>query len=400
MPIEVDTLDSKVIHTLRFPLICLVVCVHSFSFIKGWNVDALSLQNISGADIYSLFCISISMSLAHIAVPTFFVISGFLFFKGLERWNWDIYKGKMRKRIYTLLIPYLIWNTIFIIIKITPLVGGVFLNKLDGSVLSEWWYKNNGLLMYYHADTFVERISWFFGGEGLFSFPILVPMWYIRDLIVLLMLSPIIYWVARKRIYFLLILAVYITGIYPFIPGLSPSPLLFFSVGAYFSLKGYGLTVSIRKYRYSVYAVFFILWIILVPMAGYRTVQGNYFYPFFIISGVISILNIVSYFVEKEENEGNGYKLLSLFRDNESTCFFIFASHIILLPFFSKTIMKIGSIIANENIMPTIVFADQHPMLLIVCYLTKIAAVIVFCLCCSQVLQKYTPKIHRVLVGR
>jgi len=124
MPIEVDALDSKVIHTLRFPLICLVVCVHSFSFIKGWNVDALSLLNISGADIYSLFCISISMTLAHIAVPTFFVISGFLFFKGLERWNWDIYKGKMRKRIYTLLIPYLIWNTIFIITKITPLMGG------------------------------------------------------------------------------------------------------------------------------------------------------------------------------------------------------------------------------------------------------------------------------------
>jgi len=254
--------------------------------------------------------------------------------------------------------------------------------------------------MYYHADTFVERISWFLGGEGLFSFPILVPMWYVRDLIVLLMLSPIIYWVARKRIYFLLILVVYITGIYPFIPGLSPSPLLFFSVGAYLSLKEYGLTESFRKNRYFVYAVFIILWIILVPVAGYRTVLGNYFYPFFIMSGVISIINIVSYFVEKEVKEGKDYKVLSLFRGNEGACFFIFAAHMILLPYFSKPIMKICTIITNDSVVSTIAFADQHPILLIVCYLIKIATVIVFCLYCSCFLQRYAPTIHRLLAGR
>lgn len=87
----VSNIDSKIIHTIRFPLICLVVCVHSFSFIKGWDINNLDLHNLSGADIYSLFCITFSMTLAHIAVPTFFLLSGFLFVMGLEKWSWPIY---------------------------------------------------------------------------------------------------------------------------------------------------------------------------------------------------------------------------------------------------------------------------------------------------------------------
>lgn len=398
MTTVINDLDSKVIHTLRFPLISLVVCVHSFGFINGWNVDSLDLQNISGADIYSLFCISLSMTLAHIAVPTFFVISGFLFFKGLERWNWEIYKMKIQKRIHTLLIPYLVWNSIFILTKVIPILGGFFYSS-DGTLLSDWWNQNNGPLMIYHADTFTERINWL-GGEGLFSFPILVPMWYIRDLMVLIILAPIIYWGGQKIFYFPIILMVYITGVYPFVPGLSPSPLLFFSIGAFLSLKGYGLTESIRKYRKPAYVVFFVLWIILVPLAGYRTVEGNYFYPFFIMAGVVSIISIMSHFVEKEASDENENKFLSIFRNNEDGCFFIFAAHVLLLPYISKAVIKTCAIITNNNIVETVAFANQHPLLLIVCYLLKIAVVIVICLYCSRLLQRYLPYVLFLLTGR
>lgn len=122
--IGVSNIDSRVIHTIRFPLICLVVCIHSFGFIKGWDVNNLDLHNLSGADIYSLFCITFSMTFAHVSVPTFFLISGFLFVKGLEKWNWTVYKGKLNKRVYSLLIPYLIWNTIRIAKSLVPIVGG------------------------------------------------------------------------------------------------------------------------------------------------------------------------------------------------------------------------------------------------------------------------------------
>lgn len=277
--------------------------------------------------------------------------------------------------------------------------GGGILNNVEGSVLTDWWHNNHGILMYYHAKSFVERINWF-GGEGLLSFPILVPMWYVRDLIVLLLLAPLIYWTIQKKTYFLIIVIIYVTGLYPFVPGLSPSPLLFFSVGAFLSVKGYSLTGSIRQYRYPVYVVFAVLWIILVPLGGYRTVKGNYFYPFFIMAGVVSIINFFSHFVVKEEEAVNRNKLLAFFRDNENSCFFIYAAHVLVLPYFSNAIKKICLIITNDIDVQTVSFADQHPVLLIVCYLLKIVMVIVFCILCSRFLQLYMSRVYSLLTGR
>ena len=253
--------------------------------------------------------------------------------------------------------------------------------------------------MYYHSQTFVERISWF-GGEGLFSFPALIPMWYVRDLMVLVMLSPLIYWAVQRKIFLVIVLVMYVTGVYPFIPGLSPSPLLFFSSGMFLSIKGYGLIDTISRYRYPAYAVFIVLWIILIPLAGYRTAEGNYFYPFFIISGVVSVINIISFYVKKEELAYKSSRVLSFFRENEDKCFFIFAAHTLILPYIRGILNKTCHVITNCVDVSAITFADQHPILMVVCYMAKMLIVISLCILFCGLIQKYTPKLHRVLTGR
>ena len=118
------TADSQTIHLLRFPLVCLVVAIHCFSFVDGWDINRLNFNTLSGVDIYSLFCISLSTTLAQISVPAFFLISGFLFFRGLEKWEWQSYFVKMQKRIYSLFIPYMAWNSICILKNISQKLGG------------------------------------------------------------------------------------------------------------------------------------------------------------------------------------------------------------------------------------------------------------------------------------
>jgi len=253
--------------------------------------------------------------------------------------------------------------------------------------------------MFYHARTFVERINWF-GSEGLFSFPILVPMWYVRDLIVLVMLSPLIYWAVQRKLFFIILLSIYITGVYPFIPGLSPSPLLFFSSGMFLSIKGYGLIDTISRYRYPAYAVFIVLWIILIPLAGYRTAEGNYFYPFFIISGVVSILNLISFCVTKEGMLRKENKIMSFFRKNEDKCFFVFAAHTLMLPYISAILNRIVRYITNDIDVSTVAFANHYPVILIVYYIIKIFVAIILCITCSWLMQQYIPKFHKVLTGR
>ena len=45
--------------------------------------------------------------------------------------------------------------------------------------------------------------------------------------------------------------------------------------------------------------------------------KGSYFYPFFIISGVVSILSIISFYVTKEELLNQENRFMSIFRKNE-----------------------------------------------------------------------------------
>lgn len=82
----------KVFDWLRFPLIVGVVFIHSFG--TPFDYDALDFLNLSGIDRYNLFRVSISKVLTHVCVPTFYFISGFLFFKGLETWDVEKYKQK------------------------------------------------------------------------------------------------------------------------------------------------------------------------------------------------------------------------------------------------------------------------------------------------------------------
>lgn len=273
------------------------------------------------------------------------------------------------------------------------------MNNSNISAVTEWWNDNNGLLMYYHSQTFVERISWF-GEEGFLSFPVLIPMWYVRDLIVLVMLSPLIYWAVQKKLFLIIVLIIYVSGVYPFIPGLSPSPLLFFSTGMFLSIKGYGLIDSLRRYRYPAYAIFVALWIILIPLAGYRTAEGSYFYPFFIISGVVSILSIISFYVTKEELLNQENRFMSIFRKNENKCFFIYAAHTLIQPYVCSILDKMCMIITNNVDVSTIPFAEQYPVLLIGCYIVKMLIVISLCIIFYNLIQRYTPKFCRILNGR
>ena len=401
-------IDSQVIHTLRFPLVCLVVVIHSFSFMEGWEVSQMDLSHLTGADFYSLFCISLSMTLAHIAVPTFFVISGYLFFMDLRQWDWQVYGAKLNKRIFTLFIPYLVWNTLYVLDVLSKKLGGVILKGKPIQGIVDWWNDNNGILMYYHADDFVERISWI-GGEGMFSFPILVPMWYIRDLMVLCLLSPVVYSLLNHRmgiyryVVMALIAAVYVTAIYPYLPGISPGPVFFFCSGALLSLKGASLVKTVSRLRYLTTIVFFSLWIPLVPMAGYRTVEGNYLYPFFIMAGVISFIGWIGWLINREETRLNrkwANNVLSFFRRHEADVFFIFAAHTLLLPYGESVLLKAAAIVTGSATAKAVVFANQYPELLIACYLLKIVITISVCILLSQYINQHLPRIRQVLTGR
>lgn len=89
--------DSEIIRLLRFPLALLVVLLHAEPAIDGWSPQSMSSEYM-GANIAGVVMYSLSHILAQVAVPAFFLISGYLFFLKLESWDMAVWKRKLVSR--------------------------------------------------------------------------------------------------------------------------------------------------------------------------------------------------------------------------------------------------------------------------------------------------------------
>ena len=158
---------SAVITALRFPLIIMVVAIHLIS-------DKLTLPQWGAPNwLYIYVSEFLSHSLPRIAVPMFFFISGYYAFYKKDWSQRSIWTVELKKRVKTLLIPYLLWNSIYLVILLAKTQVGLRL----GFGASDPFYITSftQLLSYYWWDVIVY------------------PLWYIRDLMVLCALGPILY---------------------------------------------------------------------------------------------------------------------------------------------------------------------------------------------------------------
>lgn len=226
---EYQTLSSA-ISWMRFPLIFMIVLLHCYC-----AIDAHGHHN------FFQLVYPFGLLLGETGVPAFFFVSGFLFF-----YSHKSYSDKLKSRVKSLLIPYVFWNAIILLAyNLLTIVGHPM--QIAGKNITDY-----GLLDYLRA--FIDRGSWD-QGNGV---PLLCPYWYIRNLMVLCLLSPAIYYTIRYlKLIFIALLIVWWTSI-PF-NGMIASSFLFFSMGAYFSIHGKNpLTyLKIRK------DVFWALWLVV-----------------------------------------------------------------------------------------------------------------------------------------
>lgn len=111
--------------------------------------------------------------ISNVAVPLFFIISGYLFYRDADFNN---ISRKIQRRLKSILIPYIVWNTIgyvyFGILMNIPMVA----ERMNSSALVLSW--KSFLLNYWN--------------------PIL-PLWFLKDLFIMVLFAPIILWILNKR---------------------------------------------------------------------------------------------------------------------------------------------------------------------------------------------------------
>lgn len=198
----------------------------------------------------------ISEGLTHMAVPIFFLISGYLLF---QNFNISTYQGKILKRVHTLFIPYLFWTTLVILIYfILQLVPGI---------------------SHYFNDTLIKDLSMQELIIKTWVNPKNYPLWFLRDLIFLTIFSPLIFYFVKKspKIFFIIIAFLWFFGLIQPSTDISfykSESILFFSIGAYFAIISDKL-ISIKVSNKLFLCLVSIYFILLIFKALFLTIYPD-----------------------------------------------------------------------------------------------------------------------------
>ena len=165
----INKYTSDKFRVFSFLSIILVLYIHS-----GFHSD-----EIEGMLLNDRVQTFVSGMMGRCAVPLFYMISGYLFFLKVPEGMKSIY-GKMRKRVKTLVVPYIIGCLFF--------VGfGVLMAVLPG--VSK--YMNSSVMPLFQQPLGYILCSIFYdAGNGS---PCAFQLWFLRDLIIIVATSPLWY---------------------------------------------------------------------------------------------------------------------------------------------------------------------------------------------------------------
>lgn len=337
--------DSQAIARLRLPLAVGVVFIHLG---MGFSGRQIHWQSFGEMDAFRFLGCFVTNELASLAVPLFFVISGYLFFANMpvdgNRAMLATYGHKLRRRVWSLLVPYLIFNILAVAaLIINQVIDGHSLQQAAEQYLGGMkWLRNFWDIHTTGSATNVLGVS------RAVAYPLDSPLWFVRDLMVLVIMSPVIYYALRwlRWGWLVLMVVLTLTGIWIPLPGFGVSSCLYFSIGAWFGLTGRSMGESLRRWRW------WLLLIALPAMLGDIWSDGTEFDQYLHLLALISGLLCVYAFVA---NSNHGIPVPSWCAP---ASFFVFAVHTLPIPWLGcrpvewcKSLLWSGSQSALQSVL-------------------------------------------------
>lgn len=372
-------LRSQALDLLRFPLAVVVIIAHTFSLDDV--VASGSVYRVSEYPLFQDANFFVDAFLRGISVPIYFFISGFVFFLGAT-FNRDVYKNKLRNRVKTLLIPYIIWNALalfFILFKQLPVFEAFLsynesaLNLSLGTILKCFWIYDGSL----NPDPSVEG-----GGliEGAYM-PVNTALWYLRDLMIIVLSTPLINWLVRKLkvMALYLLLGGYIASLCFHWPiSMILGGYFFFTWGGYMSICNVDMMDYFRKYgkiSIVIYLLNCVLYLLLCgdlpTVAGWLKILNAFF-------AVIASFNIAAWLLE-----GNKIVVSSLL---SSSSFFLYVSHCLFVGRVKKLLFMIIKPDSGWEILSV--------------YVLTVGSLVPSLLLSYYLLNKYCPMVLKIIAGR
>ena len=221
----------------------------------------------------------------------------------------------------------------------------------------------------------IAEIFWANSG----GWPMVVPLWFVRDLMVVIALAFVIYWLIKKTgiISIICLSILHIMNIWIPIPGFSSESALFFSAGCYVQINGIE-PLSINKKVFTVAGVTYFTMVLLTVLNWNITPINGYLHSILAISGTVFVLKLSTYIETEKTNFYNTFA---------GATFFIFAVHEIYVLRICDSVLAFFFSNGSELDKICIYFGG---------------AVLTFFICAGLffILRKFTPRLCGVLVGK
>lgn len=352
--LTINKRESLLLDGVKLFLTLFVVYGHMLPF--EYIPISLDINNFNYYDFLREF---LTRGIPFLINSGFSLLAGYFFFLKMEHsLSFRFYKEQLRKRIKTVLVPYILWNLL------------LFFASIIHDIVVKFFVNHEPITVNY----FTLRTLY-----DVFIVPINFPFWFVRDIICMSIVSPLFYFLFRyTKIYGLILLYIlYITNSIPPLKGFSDAAIFYFGIGVYLSLNKINiveLSAKLRRISYIIALIGFPLAILLNS-----TVYHIYIIKFSIPFGLISLINSMGYVIKRERASD----FITTF--TPASLFIIGLHMIYILPWAKGAFARIS--VHLNNGINSILFILIPIAVFFICYLFFV------------LLKKVSPKTLSVLVG-
>lgn len=324
---------NKTIDVMKALSTIMVVYIHSHNIV---NYAGMENRNT---------VIQLISVLTGAGVPAFFLISAYLMKKSTKP-----YKENVKKKVKTLLLPYLLWILIYVMLEV---VGNKVLPTAFSDV-TKW-----------------SRVDWIKNLVGIpfVEPPIYSPLWFVRDLFILNLIAPVFELIINKVPYYITLIIIGGGWYLPF-PGYFRQAICFFMLGLFMgAIEAKNVKVFIIQKMSIFLFITFMLGIVVLP--------DNYYLTRTRILMATALFCFTCIFVCKNRE----YKWLQLVA---SYSFWIYATH--------------GKLLSIIQTLSTRAL-NQSDGIIIMEFLIFPVIVILICITLGSTIHKLYPNIYSALTG-
>src|SRR5664279_5249189 len=345
-------------------------------FVHGYNLNERYLQPFSIVNERLSFTsfteYFLSNGLFRFFVPMLFAISGYLYAIHATR----PYGERIRKRMRTILLPYLVWSAVSILytyaFELTP-YGRSIVEQTHLMQLS-----NNRILL--HDYTWWELLlRWIL-------LPVSYQLWFLRVLFIYNLAYPILHWCMTKytRVLFLVLILFWLSGIqFLLIEG---EGLLFFSLGIWLQKRNFNIREPNTWLRPLPWATVFVLFAIIKTVLAFKgfSIMGN---AVFLLLILLYKIVVFAGFIAAwygSDTLVRGFMKRPWFVWLSAFSFIIYALHAPLVAY------------AINAIFPLVQHISEYRLLT---YIFLPLGLLVFCVGTGVILRNIFPKLYALVTG-